>query len=60
MNRTTGEQAVGRAVVTDQFVALFKEQPELNPLQISVPAKEAVARDTRTRAFRLVGPRRLD
>src|SRR5258708_3903505 len=28
-NRFTGEQAVGRAAIAEQFTALFKEQPEL-------------------------------
>ena len=28
-NRLTGEQAVGRAAIAEQFTALFKEQPEL-------------------------------
>ena len=29
INRLTGEEAVGRAAIAEQFVALFKEQPEL-------------------------------
>jgi hypothetical protein len=29
LNRSTGEEVVGRAAITEQFTALFKQQPEL-------------------------------
>src|SRR3982751_49498 len=29
LNRSTGEEAVGREAIAEQFTALFKQQPEL-------------------------------
>jgi uncharacterized protein (TIGR02246 family) len=41
-NRTTGEEAVGRAAIAEQFVALFKEQPELK-LDVKVASVQFVS-----------------
>src|SRR5688572_12952908 len=35
LNRSTGEEAVGRDAIAKQFAALFKEQPELK-LEVAV------------------------
>ncbi len=35
LNRTTGEEAVGREAIAEQFTALFQEQPELK-LEVTV------------------------
>jgi uncharacterized protein (TIGR02246 family) len=42
LNRTTGEDVVGRAAIVEQFAALFKEQPELK-LQVSVASVQFVS-----------------
>ncbi len=42
LNRTTGEEAVGRAAITEQFTTLFKEQPELK-LQIVVASVQFIS-----------------
>src|SRR5436309_1736129 len=41
-NRSTGEQAVGRAAIAEQFSATFKEQPELK-LQVTVESVQFVS-----------------
>jgi uncharacterized protein (TIGR02246 family) len=41
-NRTTGEEAVGRAAITDQFTAQFKEQPGLK-LEVTVTSVQFVS-----------------
>lgn len=42
LNRTTGEEAVGRAAITEQFTALFKEQPEMK-LEINVTSIQFIS-----------------
>ncbi len=41
-NRTTGEEAVGRAAIAEQFTTLFKEQPELK-LAVTVASVQFVS-----------------
>lgn len=42
INRTTGEETVGRAAIAEQFAALFKEQPELK-LEVTVVSVQFVS-----------------
>ena len=42
LNRTTGEEVVGRAAIAEQFKALFKEQPELK-LEVSVDSIQFIS-----------------
>jgi len=41
-NRTTGEEAIGRAAIAEQFTTLFKEQPELK-LEVTVASVQFVS-----------------
>jgi uncharacterized protein (TIGR02246 family) len=41
-NRTTGEEVVGRAAISEQFTALFKEQPGLK-LEVTVASVQFVS-----------------
>jgi uncharacterized protein (TIGR02246 family) len=42
LNRSTGEEAVGRAAIANQFVALFEEQPDLK-LEVTVTSVQFVS-----------------
>ena len=42
LNRTTGEEVVGREAIVEQFAALFKEQPEVK-LQVNVASVQFVS-----------------
>ncbi len=42
LNRTTGEEAVGRAAITEQFTTIFKEQPELK-LEVNVTSIQFIS-----------------
>lgn len=42
LNRTTGEEAVGRAAISQQFAALFKAQPQLK-LKLTVTSVQFVS-----------------
>jgi uncharacterized protein (TIGR02246 family) len=42
LNRSTGEEVVGRAAIAEQFTALFKDQPELK-LEVSVESVQFVS-----------------
>ena len=42
LNRTTGEEAVGRAAIADQFTALFREQPGVK-LEVTVASVQFVS-----------------
>jgi uncharacterized protein (TIGR02246 family) len=42
LNRTTGEEAVGRAAITRQFAHLFQEQPEVK-LEVAVTSVQFVS-----------------
>ena len=42
LNRTTGEEVVGRAAIAEQFAALFKEQPELK-LEVNVESIQFIS-----------------
>jgi uncharacterized protein (TIGR02246 family) len=42
LNRTTGEEVVGRAAIAEQFAALFKAQPELK-MELSVASVQFVS-----------------
>ena len=42
LNRTTGEEVVGRAAIAEQFTALFKEQPGLK-LEVKVASVQFVS-----------------
>jgi uncharacterized protein (TIGR02246 family) len=42
LNRSTGEEAVGREAIAEQFTALFKEQPEVK-LEVSVESVQFVS-----------------
>jgi uncharacterized protein (TIGR02246 family) len=42
LNRTTGEEAIGRAAIAEQFATLFKEQPELK-LEVTVASVQFVS-----------------
>ena len=42
LNRTTGEEVVGRAAIAEQFTALFKEQPEVK-LEVTVASIQFVS-----------------
>ena len=42
LNRSTGEEVVGRAAIAEQFAALFKEQPELK-LEVNVASVQFVS-----------------
>src|SRR5438034_6473282 len=41
-NRTTGEEAVGRSAIIEQFAALFKEQPQLK-MEVTVTSVQFVS-----------------
>src|SRR5437868_11000652 len=42
LNRTTGEEAVGREAITEQFTALFKDQPQVK-LELNVASVQFVS-----------------
>src|SRR5262249_55764650 len=42
LNRTTGEEVVGRTAITAQFAALFKEQPQLE-LEVNVDSIQFIS-----------------
>src|SRR5207247_6431240 len=42
LNRSTGEEVVGREAIIEQFVALFKEQPELK-LEVNIASVQFVS-----------------
>ena len=42
LNRTTGEEVVGRPAIAEQFAALLKEQPELK-LEVSVESIQFIS-----------------
>ena len=42
LNRTTGEEVVGRAAIAEQFAALLKEQPELK-LEVNVESIQFIS-----------------
>jgi uncharacterized protein (TIGR02246 family) len=42
LNRTTGEEAVGREAIAEQFTALFKEQPEAK-LELTVASVQFIS-----------------
>ena len=42
LNRTTGEEVVGRAAIAEQFTALLKEQPELK-LEVNVESIQFIS-----------------
>jgi uncharacterized protein (TIGR02246 family) len=42
LNRSTGEEVVGRAAITEQFTALFKQEPELK-LEVNVASVQFVS-----------------
>lgn len=42
LNRTSGEEAAGRAAITEQFTALFKEQPAVK-LEVTVTSVQFVS-----------------
>jgi len=42
LNRTTGEEVVGRAAITEQFAALFKERPEIK-VEVNVASVQFVS-----------------
>ena len=42
LNRTTGEEVVGRAAIAEQFAALLKEQPELK-IEVSVESIQFIS-----------------
>src|SRR5256885_7420187 len=42
LNRSTGEEVVGRAAIAEQFTAMFKQQPELK-LEVNVSSVQFVS-----------------
>ena len=42
LNRTTGEEVVGRTAIAEQFRALFEEQPELK-LEVNVESIQFIS-----------------
>jgi uncharacterized protein (TIGR02246 family) len=57
LNRSTGEEVVGRAAIAEQFAALFKEQPAVK-LEVSVASVQFVSPNVAVErgTAKLIGP----